>query len=368
MKPDYKKLLSRLDEYTVPVQHKGIPLIIKRIPDWDEEGSFDPRVLHVQIKQARARALHPESNATPADPEHCPYQTIRVAAGWPNKDVTTTPITTLPRKLPGANGDIPIRIYAAQKEGRQPAVVYFHGGGFISGSLPAVENPCKALAEKAGAVVLSVDYRLAPEYPFPAGITDCFATVQWAARHAEELGIHPEQITVAGDSAGGNLAAVCALLDRDQKMGLIHYQALIYPVVNLSNHPTGDHAWDIREYTIRQHPELIEYAIQSLADAAPIFSALYTQKVVGMDAPYVSPLRAEDFSGLPPSIIITAEFDFLRLEGEAYARKLIRAGVPAKLIRYNGMDHGFIDKIGLYPQAEDCIQEIALGIKEMFAG
>ena len=212
-----------------------------------------------------------------------------------------------------------------------------------------------------------VDYRLAPEHPYPAGLTDCFDAVRWVHDHADELGVDPASIAVAGDSAGGNLATVCAMIDRDRKLGLIKYQALIYPSVNMAGAEEEGHRWSLEAYEIRNHREYIEQILGFVgADhGRPKLHELYLQGRIDVTHPHMSPLLA-DLHGMPETLIITGEFDFLRLENEAYARKLARSGVKTTVIRYNGVDHAFMDKIGLYPQAEDCMTEIALRVRRKF--
>ncbi|MBM7662837.1 acetyl esterase/lipase [Bacillus mesophilus] len=359
---EYENLVRLLEESSETKVDSGVEILIKRIPDLDSEGDFDPRVLE-NVKKQRTTE---QGSTEKSENNDLDIEAVRAKMGWANKDVTKHEIRTEALIITGRNGDIPIRIYSPVSDSPLPAVVYFHGGGFIGGTLETVENPCKALAEKANAVVVSVDYRLAPENPFPAGLYDCFDAITWVYNHPKELGIDREQIAVAGDSAGGNLATVCCLLDHEQQTNMIKYQALIYPVVNIGDRETEDYKWDIEEYKILHNHELIRSSVYALAGAGPLFNELYLQGVIENSHPHVSPLLAEDLSGLPDTLIITAEYDFLRLEGEAYARKLARSGVKVKLIQYNGMDHAFIDKIGEYPQAEDCMNEIAKGIRSVF--
>lgn len=225
----------------------------------------------------------------------------------------------------------------------------------------------KPLAEKAGAVVVSVDCRLAPEYPDPAGLTDCLDAVTWVHTHAKELGVDPMRLAVAGDSAGGNLSAACAIMDRDRKGGMIALQAHIYPTVDLACAPRDEYRWDLSEYSIKHQRELIESMILTLrADACRLHRA-YLQGNDPTD-PLVSPLYVPDATGLAPALILTAEYDALRLEAEAFARKLTRAAVRTRVIRYCGIDHAFVDKVGLYPQAEDCTKEIAVEILTLKSG
>jgi acetyl esterase/lipase len=354
----YGELLRLLKTRSSTIEDKGIEIEIKRIPDSDREGDLDPRVLKVLGNQ-RIGSIFPESIRTGSlDLMTQDIENIRASMGWPNIDVTAGGIHIEERTIPGTDLPIPIRIYSPGKPVKMPAVVFFHGGGFIGGTVKAVENPCKALAEKAGAVVVSVDYRLAPEYPFPAGLTDCFDSVAWVHANAHELNIDEERMTVAGDSAGGNLSVACAIMDRDRKTRMIALQALIYPTVDLVCRPCKEYTWDLSEYNIRHHRELIEGIISALRGDIPLLASIYLQGHDSAD-PLVSPLYVADASGLAPTLILTAEYDALRLEAEAFARKLTRDSVRTRLIRYNGMDHAFMDKIGLYPQAEDCIDEIA---------
>jgi acetyl esterase/lipase len=221
------------------------------------------------------------------------------------------------------------------------------------------------LSERANVVVISVDYRLAPEHPFPAGLNDCYRALEWVYANATELNVLRDQIAVAGDSAGGNLATACCLMEQERGEGRICYQAPVYPVVNLGSIPTDDFEWTLDAYDISHHHDLVRGVVLSLADADSFFNDLYLQGMADVTHPLVSPLFADDLSSLPPTLIVTAEYDYLRLEGEAYARKLSRAGVPTRLVQYRGMDHAFMDKLGDYPQADDCMNEIAKGLKEL---
>jgi len=360
----YRELLQLLKSRSSAIHDEGIEIEIKRIPDSDQEGDLDPRVLKVLSNQRIGSLFQESIRAGFFDPKTLDLGDIRGSMGWPNSDVTVGSIHTEERVIPGTNLPIRIRIYSPEKPAKMPAVVFFHGGGFIGGTLKAVENPCKALAEKAEAVVVSVDYHLAPEHPFPAGLTDCFDAVAWVHDNAQELNIDEERMAVAGDSAGGNLSAACAIMDRDRKSGMIALQVLIYPTVDLVCRTCEEYTWDLSEYNIRYHRELIEGTILAMRGDVLLLRSIYLQ---GHDSgdPLVSPFYVGDPSGLAPTLILTAEYDALRLEAEAFARKLRRASVRTRLIRYSGMDHAFLDKIGLYPQAEDCIEEIAAEVRDL---
>lgn len=354
----YASLVQRLESASDGIVISGVETIIKPVPDSEKSGDLDPRVFQV-VSGYDA----PDESVEESSPFN--LEEVRASMGWPNRDVTTSDIKTEHHVIPHAEADIPIRLYRPAVDETLPAILFFHGGGFFGGTLDTVENPCKALAEKANAVVVSVDYRLAPEHPFPAGLHDCFHAVEWVHTQAEKLNVIQDQIAVAGDSAGGNLATACCLMDRAQGTNWIHYQALVYPVVNLATVPTDDFEWKMEAYDIKQHHDLIRRIVLSLADPDSLMNDLYLQGKEEVTHPLVSPFFATDLKGLPPGLIITAEYDYLRLEGEAYARKLARDGVKTRLIQYRGMDHAFMDKVGDYPQAEDCINEIAKGLKEL---
>ena len=231
------------------------------------------------------------------------------------------------RTLPGPAGDIPVRIYTPEGSAPFPGVVYFHGGGFVYCGLDTHDGTCRSLANAAGCVVVSVDYRLAPENKFPAAPEDCFAATRWVSEHGAEIGVDPTRIAVAGDSAGGNLASVVTLMARERRGPALAFQLLVYPVAN--------YAFDTDSY--RENAE--GYLLTEKMMRA--FWKHYLSDEAEAESPYASPLRAESLQGLPPAFVITAEFDPLRDEGEAYAKRLAEAGVAATAHRYSGMIHGF---------------------------
>lgn len=352
----YAQWMESLKSTNHVVVSNHLETIIKPIPDSDRTGDLDPRVFATLTAN---HSSHDEPD-TAFD-----LEVARASMGWPNQDQTTTDIKTEYLMIPSEDGDIPVRLYRPHHTEAIPAILFFHGGGFFGGTLDTVENPCKLLSERANAVVISVDYRLAPEHPFPAGLNDCYRALEWVYANAAELNVLRDQIAVAGDSAGGNLATACCLMEQERGEGRICYQALVYPVVNLGSIPTDDFKWALDAYDISHHHDLIRGVVLALADSDSLLNDLYLQGEVDVTHPLVSPLFADDVSGLPPTLIVTAEYDYLRLEEEAYARKLARAGVPTRLIPYRGMDHAFMDKLGDYPQADDCMNEIAKGLKEL---
>ena len=235
------------------------------------------------------------------------------------------------RVVPGPAGELVVRIYRPNGltfGAPGPGVVFFHGGGWVIMDLDTHDRVARRIADDVGCVVVSVDYRLAPEHKFPAAAQDCYAATRWVADHAGELGVDPARLAVAGDSAGGNLAAVVALMARDRGGPALAFQLLIYPV-------TGT-PWDGRA---SYHENGENYVLTTAS------MEWFTNHYAGTDAdhrdPYLAPLNAPDVSGLAPAHVITAEFDPLRDEGEAYAARLIGAGVPTTVTRYEGQLHGF---------------------------
>jgi acetyl esterase len=248
--------------------------------------------------------------------------------------------------IPGPGGAIPIRIYAIDHGGVRPALVYFHGGGFVFGNLDTHDTVCRVLAKESGAVVIAVDYRLAPEHKFPAAVEDSHAATLWVATNAERLGIDASRIAVGGDSAGGNLATVIAMRFRDEGGPALAAQILLYPVTDVSSFDTASHRDFADGYFLTR-------------GAMAWFTGHYVASDEHKGHPQVSPLLAPNLSGLPPALVITAEFDPLRDEGEAYAQRLRQAGVPVTVTRYPGMIHGFVSMHGVLSGGRQAIKEAA---------
>lgn len=355
---NYHELVSTLKHRVEVIEDKGLNMIMKKIPDSDAVGDLDPRVYELAMEQKNRPPINIDIN-------NLDINKLRAGMGFDNIDVTSIKIETTNKIIEGRNGEIPIRIYTPFIIQSMPAIIFFHGGAFIGGSLKTVENFCKCLAERAESVVVSVDYRLAPENKFPKGFHDCYDAVMWVYEHAKELHVNPEQLAVSGDSAGGNLSAVCSLIDRELGNNIIKHQSLIYPGVVLGREPNEYFTWDLEEYTIQHNHALIENKLTFMLKM-PDISESYLENAEDIRNPYVSPLLADDLSNLPETVVITAEYDYLRVQGEAFARRLQQSDVKVKTIRYNGMDHAFIDKIGIFPQAEDCANEIAQSLIELF--
>ena len=247
------------------------------------------------------------------------------------------------------DGSIPARLYAASTDAALPVIVWYHGGGFVIGDLETADRTCRKLAAGTGALVISIDYALAPERPFPAGPDDCIAALRWIVANAESLGGDPARVAVAGDSAGGNMAAVTAIRARDEHIALRH-QLLVYPVTDCTMTSTS-YAENAEGYLLT-------------ADSMDWFIGHYLSGGADAKDPRVSPLYADDLRGLAPALVITAEFDPLRDEGEAYAQRLEEAGNEVVLQRFDGQIHGFFPLGSVIPAANDAV---ALAIQHLKA-
>jgi acetyl esterase len=257
------------------------------------------------------------------------------------------------RTVPGPGGDLPVRVYTPAGSGPFAALLYIHGGGWVIGDIELTDSVCRALCNAAGIVVASVDYRLAPEHKYPAPLDDCMAALQWLAANAAELGVDPGRLAVGGDSAGGNLSAAVALRARDEGGPALRHQVLVYPV---TDHGTGTASYEANGTDYFLTTDMMrwfwDHYVTSEADAAN---------------PYVSPLRAEDLSGLPAATVLTAEYDPLRDEGEAYAARLQEAGVAVTAKRYDGQIHGFWSMIGVMPAAKQAVADVAADLRRSLA-
>jgi acetyl esterase len=257
------------------------------------------------------------------------------------------------RCVAGPQGEIPVRIYTPRGQAPFPVLVFFHGGGWVIGDLDTHDGLCRQLANAASALVVSVHYRLAPEHRFPAAAEDAYAATRWVATNARAaLGGDPGRVAVGGDSAGGNLAAVVALMARDRGAPPLVAQVLIYPVTDAPG-DTGSYRENAEGYLLT-------------ADAMRWFWNHYRGEGAAGREPYACPLRAPDLRDLPPALVITAEFDPLRDEAEAYAHRLREAAVPVQRSRYDGMIHGFVSMSTVFPQARAAIAEVAAALRAAF--
>ena len=307
---------------------------------------LDPQAQKVLDAMA-ALNLPPTEQMTPAEARES--MRSRTAALGPSEDVAKVADHT----VPVAGGAIAVRAYTPAGTGPFPLFIFFHGGGWVIGDIETHDGVCRSLANASGAVVVSVDYRLAPEHKYPVAAEDAYAATLWVAKEAARLGGDASRIAVGGDSAGGNLAAAVSLMSRDRNGPAIALQALVYPVTQ--------YGLDTRSYR--------DYADGYLLtrNAMRWFWDHYLARPEDGAQPYASPLSAKSLEGLPPALVITAEFDPLCDEGEAYGAKLRAAGVPVTITRYPGMIHGFIRMLNAMDKARAARDEIAAALRKAFA-
>jgi len=254
------------------------------------------------------------------------------------------------RTIPGPDTPIPVRIYSPAAQNLRGALVYFHGGGWVIGDLDSHDETCRRLCSSAGLMVISVDYRRAPETTYPGAVEDCYAATCWTAEHAAELGIDASRIAVGGDSAGGNLAAAVTLLARDRGGPALRFQLLIYPVT--------DSSFEWPSYRANGEGYLLSRR------GMQWFWDQYVPDLDQRREPSASPLRAASLAGLPAALVQTAEFDPLRDEGEAYADALAKAGVQVRKTRYDGLIHGFFGMQEAIPAARPALAEAVAALRE----
>ena len=256
------------------------------------------------------------------------------------------------RVVPGPYGEFPVRVFTPEGTGPFPAYVYFHGGGWWMGNIAMTEGECRHIVRDVGCVVVSIDYHLAPEHKFPIPVEDCYTATTWVVEHADELAVDPERVAVGGSSSGGNLAAAVCLMARDRGGPLLSFQLLVSPAL--------DRNFETPSY----HQNSDGYGLTR--DTVSWFWDLYLSEPSDASNPYAAPTQAKDLSGLPPALVITAEYDPLRDEGEEYGRRLQAAGVPATVSRYDGMIHGFDFFTKVLPAARECREEVIAALRRAF--
>lgn len=313
------------------------------------DSRLDPQIQSI-LEQAEAEGGAPFETLQPAEARLAAIEGLAPWRGEPEPVATVEDVI-----IAGPESSIPLRIYTPEGAGARPALVYFHGGGWVVCDLDTHDVICRAIARLAGAVVIAVDYRLAPEHKFPAAVVDCYAATCWVAANAARLGVDPRRIAVGGDSAGGNLAAVMAIQSRDEAGPRIALQVMVYPVTDLSSFETASYREFAEGYGLT-------------AAEMEWFRGHYLAHPEDARSVRASPLLAHDLRGLPPALVITAECDPLRDEGEAYAARLQEAGVAVCLTRYDGMVHPFFSWVGGVRQAGEAIAQVAAAVAACAGG
>lgn len=361
------ELIKRIKEKQHVEKINGIDVLIKPIPDCDEEGMMDPRLYHDNKKMATMMRFMPKSlmkiDASPKSIER-----LRgMFNGIKSVDIASSQIEVLKQTIKGPDdNDLPIQIYLPiERKENLPVLYYIHGGGFFAGHMGVVDQLVKMIVERFNIVAVSIDYRLAPENPYPKGHLDCFEGLKWVYEHVQDYGGDKHNIFVAGDSAGGNLTQYCTTRDLEAKTHMVKGQLLLYPTVNMAGIDNADSHWDISRYHIHpKHMKVVEATLSMMGGDNGMTSML--GDILGttnvMD-PYLTPYMME-MHGMPPTFITVGEHDFLYIECLAYAKKLVEANVETTTVVYKGMGHAYGDNIGVYPQSEDCAMEMGKFIIE----
>ncbi|MEI7032140.1 alpha/beta hydrolase [Streptomyces pratensis] len=308
---------------------------------------FDPQLQELYDRRA-AQGVRPLYTMTLDEARAADLAAIQADSGTPE------PVgSVVDESMPGPGGPLPVRIYRPDVKGPLPVLVYFFGGGWTLGSLETGDAICRSLTNAVGCVTVAVGYRLAPENKFPAAPDDCFAGVRWAVEHAGRFGGDSTSVAVGGDSAGGNLAAAVTLMARESGGPDLLAQVLVYP--------NTDHLADTPSLRDNTDPLLFN------AKSVQWYWDNYLASPEDGGNPLVSPLRAHDHSGLPPALVITAEYDPLRDEGEQYAELLRAAGVPVESTRYQGVAHGFFAMAGSLDAGRRAVDQAAGYLRAAFA-
>nr|AIT69728.1 lipase/esterase AS-Trib20-ORF1 [uncultured bacterium] len=300
-----------------------------------------------------AQALLDQMAALNAPPLHTlePAAARAMFDAAPLPEVRSPVARTEDRSIPGPLGEIPVRIY--QSPGDRGTLVFYHGGGFMLGGIESHDEVCHTLSTGAGCSIVAVDYRMAPEHPYPAAPEDAYAALVWVAENGDSLGLDTSRLAVGGDSAGGNLSAVVSVMARDRGGPELALQFLIYPAVDMS----------------QDYPSFRENASGYMLDVDSVnyFLRHYAPDEARHQEPYLAPIFAGSHVGLPTALIQTAEFDPLRDQGKAYAEKLSAAGVAVTYTCYEGMLHGFYNFGFAWPSRADAVEEGAAALREAFA-
>ncbi len=306
---------------------------------------LDPQI--AGLLQFIADAGYPPMHEGDPETARTGFRALTVDMVSPDQVIAVAEVRDL--DVPGGDGRRPARLYRPEGRGPWPTTVFLHGGGFVIGDLDTHDQTCRRLCRDAETVVLSVDYRLAPEHPFPAGLEDSLAATRWALEHTDELG-GTGRVGVGGDSAGGNLSAVVS-----QHVPGLAAQLLYYPATDaFTDRPS------------RQ--ENAEGYFLELATMEWFFAHYVGEGAVSAEDERLSPILREDLAGQPPAVVATAEFDPLRDEGEAYADKLAEAGVQVEKVRFDGLIHGFVDMTLMSPGADAAVADVTARYRTLLHG
>ncbi|MEY8371708.1 alpha/beta hydrolase [Aerococcaceae bacterium 50-4] len=367
----YEQVKLMKNRYTRRTFPNG-EFIIKKLPTSDVGGQLDERLLgSIKIHRDPTPIIQYLNDIIEKQYNPFLFMYRRVVGTTLNRDISNGQVTIREYDFPIEERFMHARVFYPEevlKAGQKaPVILYLHGGGFIGSTFDTITNTCRGIAYKTGAIVVAFPYSLAPEKPFPNALIDGLAMLGWVRDNADLLGIDKDKMAIMGDSSGANIAAAMTIYDIEAGNHWIKQQILLYPIVNMAMKETAEYKWSLDEYDIHDNDEIITFIVKSLGIGVHYINKLYA-KNVDLKDPLVSPLFASDktIKQMPATIIVTAEYDFLRIESEAYAKRLLTNGVPVSFFRYRGLDHGFVDKIGIFPQSEDALSEIGTRFRKTF--
>lgn len=350
---NYEKCILNLRYQKTIVKTNSYNMYMKYIPETKEFGIIDPRQLEAIKKNGNSSPLtfKDKRNLTALE-----LKAIRDSFGCENLDLSKNVITTKT-----SFNNIKVEIYRKFNiPNNNPVIVNIHGGGFFGGCVDVVRNSCKLLAEKSCSTVISVDYDLSPSAKFPTALNQCNSVIEYIVENSNELKVNAKKIVVMGDSAGGNIAAACCLSDDNNNIAL---QVLLYPLLDLK---VNDLNWSESLYQINEDYKQDGLSlINGIKDINEICIFSYIKDEKDMTNKIASPLISKDFNLFPMTLIVSPEYDYLRLQAETFASNLEENGIDTILYRYQGMGHAFYEHLGEFPQAEDCIDEIAKAIMSL---
>lgn len=351
-------LLEKIQEKQETINVQGAEVIVKNIPDCDEKGAMDPRLYKDMKVQMNIMRFMPKNMMKMDVSEKSVKNMRKQFNGIKSVPIVTKDINITNETVKAEDGyNIPIRIYnSISKRENAPILYFIHGGGFMAGSPDVVEELVKLIVEKTDILAFSIDYRLAPEHPFPTGHTDCYTTLKWIYENAEAFGGDKNNIFVAGDSAGGNLAQYCTTRDMEDGRNFVKGQLLLYPTLNMCDYEDEFYSWSIDKYEIApKYKKGLEKMLNMMhAMVGGMAEILGTEDI---HSKYLSPY-VDVSSDYPSTFITVGEHDFLMIECLAYAAKLKKQGVDTETILYRGLGHAYGDNVGVYPQSEDLAIEM----------
>lgn len=387
-KTECLSLAKKIQQTTVECKVHETTVWEKPIPDRRVDSPLDPRVYEWRTKAAQEMEKIAEQKRAQglefSPDELLSVEGVRAAKPYPAFDMNESEILLETRMIDTRNGKTKLSILKPQGGAeKKPVLVFFHGGAFIAGTVEVTFPFCKVIAEQGDAIVIGVEYRLSPENYYPVGLHDCYDAFDWICANADSFGGDGKRVGVGGDSAGGTLALGVTILEQMRAKQLqletkaspgesadcpdnrVVLQALAYPAVLVDSMRLEDYRWRASDYEIKDDDTLTLGAAFSLAALTGQMPMLYIGEPGHVLDPVAAPLLLEDISFMPRTLMAVSEFDYLRLQGEAFSRKMEREGVSHRTLLYRGMDHEFINRMGYCPQAYDLAIEIAKELKNL---